>query len=196
MNKIKSILFVLCFVMFTSIAFGASGYTSENIVILGPEMGSIGMTPPTEIIRVSTGSDDSCAIGDVMMWDTAGAATHGFSVRRCTINDGSEDYDTALATRSVFAGVMVTTTSKDSAVTYNTVAGDGPEVGFMAIRGYCEAFCDANTTEPGERLVLKGSNDTAKFGTVDYSVNRTSYDIGVCLENPTSDSVAVDVWLK
>lgn len=196
MNKIKSILFLLCFVMFTSVAFGASDYTSENVVILGPYMGSLGMTPPTEIIKVNTGSDDSCAIGDVMMWDTAGSATHGYSVRRCTLNDASEDYDTTLATRSVFAGVMVTTTSKDSGKTYSTITGGGPEVGYMAIRGYCVAFCDANTTEAGERLVLKGANDTSKFGTVDYSVNRTSYDIGVCLEDPTSDSTAVDVWLK
>ena len=197
MKNKKILLFMLCLVMVSRIAFPINNdYTSENITILGPYMGSVGKTPPTEIIKVNLGSDDSCAIGDVIMWDTASAATHGFSVRRCSISSASVDSDSTLGTRSTFAGVMVTTTSKDSSKTYATITDAGAEVGYMAIRGFAEAKCDASETAVGERLVLRGGAIVASFGTMIKTSNNMSEDIGICLETPTTDATLVDVWLR
>ena len=183
-------------------AFAASNYESENVVIFGPNMGSDGITPPQMVVKVSLGSDDSGEKGDVLVWDVTTSRISdgdglGYVVRRCDINSASDEADGDMGQHTGFAGVLVTTTSKDSS--WTNPDSDGPEVGYMAVKGYVDAkiFIGGTTSAVlGKPLVLMGSNLVGSFGTLVKAGQRLSQDIGILLEGPGTTSGALKrVWL-
>ncbi len=223
MKKLLTVLFACLFM--AGLAFADSNYTSENAVILGPNMGGEGITPPVEIIKISVGSEDNAIVGTVMTWNidqsTDGQGL-GFVVDICE-RSASTDISVNTATDSrgygPYAGVMVTTASIDVAqtnaggtggITFDVtdVTGYSSAQGYMAIRGYCDALMrDADSTL-GENLVLVGASTNAGPGYFQttaaadgsggcdvQSLTSLSEDIGLLLEDPAANGLA-RVWLR
>jgi hypothetical protein len=190
MRKLLLSFVVISLLVMSGLAFATVEIGSgDNAVIVGPRMGPEGLTPLTECIKVSTGSGTSASVGDVMVWDYSNAAD-GYHVARCSAddNDGTQ----------FFAGVMLTSTSQDSAYSYSVPKANGPTVGYMAIRGLARAKVDSSTATAGMRLALNGSTLAASFTTYTTpaaSVDGLSEDIGMLLEDVGGDGV-MRVWLK
>jgi hypothetical protein len=193
-------------------AFAASNYESDNVVIFGPNMGADGITPPQMIVKISLGSEDGGTKGDVLTWDVSASRISdgsglGYVVRLCDINDASGEADGDMGQYTTFAGVLVTTTSKDS--NWTTADAQGPEVGYMCVKGYVDAKITANQHADkiavlGRHLVLNGANLLASFTTLNApqtglapAVQRPSRDIGVLLEAPPTSGISAlrKVWL-
>ena len=189
MKKLYRLVLAFAFVLLMA---GMASATSEiqsgdNAVIVGARMGPQGMTPVTEVIKVSTGNETSAVIGDVMVWNYADRAD-GYHVIRASV-------DASIGTQ-VFAGVMVTSTSQDSAYSYTNPKANSPTVGYMAIRGLARAKIDGSNSTAGERLILNGGTLAASFGTeTAASSKRLSQDIGILLEDTGGDTIN-RVWLK
>jgi hypothetical protein len=180
MKKIISIfsafaLLVLCAGACFATVEIASG---DNAVIVGSKMGSVGTTAMTEVIKVSTGAGTSAAVGDVMLWDTT--FCDGYHVVKATTSDGASG-------EVAFAGVMVTSTSQDSAYGSTTAKGNSPTVGYMAVRGLVRAKVVGGTQAYG--LKVYGATSNGSFTTA----TKTSSDIGILLKAEGSLS---RVWLK
>lgn len=201
-RKILSLVIVSLFVM-GGLAFSASNYESENVMIFGPTMGSGGITPPQMIVKCSLGSEDSGAKGDVLVWDVtskriADGSGLGYVVRLCDIDSAVGEVDGDMNLYTMFAGVLVTTTSKDSS--WISAEASGPEVGYMAIKGYVDAKIDTSEATLGRPLVLTGNTTVASFGTVGLAANpnvqgyRLSEDIGILLEDTETNGL-MKVWL-
>lgn len=208
MKKLLSLIVVSLFVMFFSsgLVFAASNYTYENVTILGSEMGGAGQTPPVEAIRVTVGSDDdSIAVGDVMAWSIQPQVTDtnalGFFVEKMR-RALSEDTNVNEAGHGPYAGVMITTaTSNDlgSGIGWTNANPTRPQssMGFMAIRGYCDAQIDVSRATQGRRLfpvdIPEGTFMTANNST---DKNHLSEDIGFLLEVVASADGLHKVWLR
>jgi len=175
----------------SGLAFAGSQYLNTNVDILGPNYGQIGQSPPVQIIRVSVGSEDNVAIGTVMVWDLSNSVTDtdgglAFRVRVCDINSASGDADGDTGQFTQFAGVMVTTASRDSS---------DSEYGYMAIKGFCDASISYSDAKwKGRPLVMTGNNIAGTLGTVDGHAPTArvedaslSEDIGILLENVGTD---------
>ncbi len=218
-NSMKKLLLILfaCFFM-ASFAVADSNYTSENAVILGPNMGGEGITPPVEIIKVTVGSEDNVTIGKVMTWNidqsTDGEGL-GFMVDICD-RTMSESVGVTAKGDGPYAGVMVTTASFDvgstnaggaGGLTFDVtdVRGSNDAIGYMAIRGYVDADMDVSRSTQGDVLVIIGgfAGFEGEFGT---SLNITSInpggfnalstDIGILLEAAGSADGLRKVWLR
>lgn len=201
----KILFFLLAGLLVCGSAFAASNYESENVMIFGPNMGSAGISPPQMIVKCSLGSDDSGSKGNVLVWDVSvnrisDGAGLGYVVRICDINHASDEQDATIGQYTGFAGVLVTTTSRDSA--WTRADASGPEVGYMAIKGYVDAkMVQRNpATILGRQLVLRGATLAGAFGTVAESKaagdwRGLSEDIGILLETPASDGALARVWL-
>lgn len=182
-------------VMSGGIVFGdVSIGSGDNAVILGPNMGPTGLTPVTEVIKVSTGSTTSAAVGDVMVWDYSNAAD-GYHVKRASANSESGT--------EVFAGVMVSKTSKETEYSYSSPKASGPTVGYMAVRGLARAKIDISKSAPGSMLRLNGATVAASFATYqttlgvqDTALIKLSQDIGILLEEAYQSDGVNRVWLK
>ena len=203
----KILFFALASLLICGFAIADSNYTYENVTILGSNMGPKGQTPPVEIIRITVGSeDDSIAVGDVMTWSIQPQITDGNALgffveksRKCL----SEDASTSEAGHGPYAGVMVTT-----ATSGDTGGGGGwdnayptrpqSSLGFMAIRGYCDAKIDVSRATRGERLFAVDSPEgyfmTANNAT--DATNAISEDIGYLLEAVASADGLHKVWLR
>ncbi len=183
-----TVLFLMSSAVFATVEIGSG----DNAVIVGPHMGSVGITPVTECIKVSTGTGTGATVGDVMVWDFANAAD-GYHVARASANDNDGT--------QMFAGVMLTSTSQDSRYSYTAPKANGPTIGYMAIRGLARALVDTSAATSGRRLALNGSTLAASFGTYNSSVSaganidNLSQDIGILLEDTGSDTI-MRVWLK
>ena len=99
-----------------------------------------------------------------------------------------------------FAGVMVTVTSKDAE--WTTVSGSDPTVGYMAVRGYCDALIRDDFAVKGSPLITLGGEQAGYMGTIDGGLIGTNYkdtplsqDIGILLED-TDTSGLMKVWLR
>ncbi len=200
----KKLTLIMACLLLCGLAFGDSNYLSENANIFGPNMGSIGITPPQMIVKCSLGSDDSGTIGDVLVWDVtvstiSDGAGLGYVVRICDINHASDDQDVVMGQYTGFAGVLVTKTSQDSQ--WSAARASGPEVGYMAVKGYVDAkimYRAGDETILGRQLVLTGATLAGSFGTIAETTNAAyhlSEDIGILLEFPASDGGLAKVWL-
>jgi hypothetical protein len=185
-------LLVMSGQVFATVEIGSG----DNAVIVGSHMGPSGITPVTEVIKVSTGTTTSAEVGDVMVWDYSNAAD-GYHVKRASANDSDGT--------QVFAGVMVTPTSQDSTYSYSNPKNGSPTVGYMAVRGLVRAKMDTSKSTAGDRLALNGSSLAASFCT--YKTTHTylssagttltlSEDIGICFETSASYDGPNRVWLK
>lgn len=202
MKKIISLLVISLFVM-GGLVFADSDWTYENVQILGPRMGEKGYTPPVEIIKICTGSTDTAAVGDVMVWDTAPSDGSGLGYVVCISDRSSASGDVGGSRgKGPFAGVMVTVTSKESEWTYTGISGSDKTVGYMAVRGFCDAKVLTNWSTVGKRLVMLGAHSAGYFGTIDQTTSdatgntcKLSEDIGYLLEHTSSDGL-MKVWLR
>lgn len=123
----------------------ADSPASENAVILGPNMGSAGITPATEIIKVRYGyepgtpglAQHNVASGDIMVWDSTSG--DGYTVSVCTTS-----FDTMK-----FAGIAVqsilTADSSNVEATKN--------IGYIAVRGVCLARIIIDQATNGDGLL-------------------------------------------
>ena len=198
MKKILCILIALA-VAFSGSAFedtnaagqrvGGSGAASENVVILGSNMGSIGITPPTEIVKVRYGwapgplliNDPGLLSGGVVIWDTTSSDGYTISV------------STAVTQTALFAGVLVTDIGTADNI---TVRGRGRNVGYIAIRGYCLASLDDTQATVGGYLNIGNIEGGLRPAFVtDAEATGTSSDIGVLLRD-TAASGLMPVWLN
>lgn len=220
MKKLLSLIIISLLVMGGSV-FASTSYTYENVSILGPNMGEDGQTPPVEIIMITVASDDDAIIvGNVMAWMIEPQITDGNALG-VAVNkmrrSMSEDVAINVEGKGPYAGVMVTTaTSNDQGAT--TVWGNSnpmsnsDAIGFMAIRGYCDAFIDVSRSTQGKPLVLHGNPAIGNGGTAGYFATRDgirkvtnakvsndtgiSIDIGILLEVPASSDGLHKVWLR
>ncbi len=219
-NTMKKLLLVLfaCFFL-AGFAVADSNYAYENAVIVGPNMGPEGITPPVEIIKVSVGSSDGAIIGAVMTWNidqsTDGEGL-GYVVDLCT-RMYSEDVGVTAHGKGPYAGVMVTTASIDvsntnaggvGGVTFDVtdVSGYSDAIGYMAIRGYVDALVLGATfaSTAGEHLIMyansveggtNGYFSTHEIVTVTIQSHILSEDIGYLMEDTGSDGLQ-KVWLR
>lgn len=204
MKKLFSLIIVSLFVM-ASLAMADSSWDYENVVILGPRRGSVGITPPVEVIKVSTGSDDSAEVGDVMVWDLAPSdgSGLGYVVANCDRDAASGDIGGDRG-KGPFAGVMITITSQETE--WTTARGSDETVGYMAIRGFCDAKVDPGQASLGYPLAVTAEG---QFITIDQTktngagavtqdntrCNDASEDIGYLMEY-SSTAQLMKVWLR
>ena len=184
MKKILSIVLILA-VAFAGTAVAAS-YDSENVSILGPNMGGRGVTPVTQIVKVRyalTGDiDPTLASGDAVSWSTTSA--DGYSVSACvTSNDAA------------FAGILVC----DVATADSTnVSGRGRNVGYIAVKGYVLASMTESSTV-GKQVVngIGGKCTTIDDqAIVSGTTLMVSADTGVLLKAPAAHDALCPVWLN
>lgn len=206
---IKKILFMaVALLLFAGLAYADSNFDSgDNVIILGAQTGygPLGMTPPTLVQKVYVedhgtigtswhgrganansnhlDADTGVEPGDVMVWSLTQA--DGYTVRYCSADSGGgrSTNDTCFA--GCFSGVMVTRASRDTS-NLDTPAGTGYNVGYMAVRGFCQAGIDCSESMQGQQLILNGETVECSFATTrPYSTrNGTSQDIGILLEAP------------
>ena len=189
----RKILFVLLALVFVAgVSFAATTTSLDNASIFGESYGPAGVTAPVEIQKVYLGSAASCAIGDVVTWNVT--AQDGYTVDRCAV-----DYDTLAGEIVGFAGVMVTSTSRVTSASTTTPSSSGPNVGYMAVRGFCVALVDTSESKTGGKLVLNGATLAASFGTADGGgtgfTKRPSQDIGILFTDAGADSL-MRVYLR
>lgn len=205
------------------LAFAGSSHTYQNATILGGGMGGEGKTPAVEVIRVTIGSeDDTVSPGMVMAWGIEDQYTDGNAlglvVNICD-RAMSEDMANNVAGKGPYAGVMITTcTSIDPNATTGEWGGNSNPmspsegVGFMAIRGYVDAYMDVSRSSVGDLLVIHGNSAIASGGAAGYFATRgklkegttypasydvgVSHDIGVLLEAPGTTDGLRKVWLR
>ena len=203
MKKLLLLSLAVLFVMGGMAYASVEIQSSDNAVIIGSHMGPTGKTPATEVIKVyvtshgtleadeadlTAAADKGVDVGDVMEWDVTRA--DGYSV---TINN-ADTYISGIAA-SPFAGVMVTSCSKDTA-TLTTPSGTGYNVGYMAVRGFCMAKVDTSNSTTGEVLIPNGGTLEGSFGTVPTIAKiAVSQDIGILLTDTASDGL-MKVWLR
>jgi len=193
-NLYKVLLVAIAILFVAGSVFANSEITSsDNAVIFGPVMGPKGITAPVEVIKVYLHSQASASVGDVVAWNMT--AIDGYTVDLLTF-----DQDTAAATNVVatVAGVMVTITSQVSSASSSTPKATGPNVGYMAIRGFCPAKVDTSRAETGRPLIANGATLTYSFATAPHTASaatKTSQDIGVLLLDAGADGL-MRVWLR
>jgi hypothetical protein len=215
MRKLLSLIIISLFVM-SGLVFASSEWTYENVTILGPRMGPKGQTPPVEVIKVTVGSeDDSIAVGDVMAWFVEAGATDGNAlgfavakIRRGCSEDVSNYQNEGFGP---YAGVMITVaTSNDQGGgggwTNANPLNPASSIGYMAIRGFCDAKVDTSQATVSDHLVVGGHKSTAGGAGPGYfmtlnnitgvsSEKGFSEDIGVLLEDTGTDGL-MKVWLR
>ena len=187
MKKILSLLLIglLC----ASPAFATySNYESDNIVILGPNMGAKGITPPTEIVKVryamrdhyGSGSANATSLnsGDCVIWSIN--SSDGYTITACI----SDEYQAA----NPFAGILVTAIET---ATSSAVRGRGRNVGYMATRGYCLARMDTSSSFPGAGIEPNGATLIRSC----RALEGISPDIGWLLEDVAADGL-MPVYLR
>lgn len=167
------------------VAFATGRPASDSVDIFGKFRGPNGVTPTTEIVKVRYGytaktiDPDHAGItsGDVLVWDTN--SNDAYTISICIT-----DFD------GTYAGVAVTAIlSAENSV----VRGDGVNVGYMAIKGYCLAKCDATGVAEGDGLLPHGNDLVGSFITSTDDV--LSRDIGCLLKDTDADGV-MKVWLR
>lgn len=209
MKKLLSLIIISLFVM-SGLVFADSSWTYENVTILGPRMGSKGQTPPVEVIKVTIGSDDDAIVaGDVMAWSIQPQITDGnalgFFVEKMR-KSSSEDLSISEAGHGPYAGVMITSATSNDQGGGGGFTNTNPQypqssIGYMAIRGFVDAYCDAGQCTQGDHLVCVGGKtgqegDFATMRNSNMAQHVMSEDIGVLLEVPGSSDGLLKVWLR
>lgn len=179
----------------------ADAPASENAVILGPFMGSVGITPATEVVKVRYSYEPSIpgtantniVSGDILVWDSTSG--DGYTVSICTTSWDTEQ----------FAGVAV----QGILTADNSNVDDTQNIGYMAVRGYCLARVFPDSATNGDGLMpisVAAAGATSAFitsGSVihlsDIGTNteqyRISNDVGTCLKEPSSTGLGA-VYLR
>ena len=161
--------------------------SQENSVIFGSGSGAIGVTAPVETQKCYLHSQASASVGDVVVWNLT--AQDGYCVDLCTFDLWSA---AAAGHEATFAGVMVTATSRVSSASASSPKSSGPNVGYMAVRGFCVAKCDTSECMTGQPLRLNGASLAYSFGTAPgkaSGITRISQDIGVLLYDSGADGL-------
>ncbi len=196
----KLFLLALCLMIMSGVAYASSSIqSSDNAVILGPNMGPQGKTAPTLVVKCYV-TDSAIlsshetpngtttkggSVGDVLVWDLN--KHDGYCVKYLS-TDAASSMGTV---NNYVAGVLVTPVSRDTA-SLSTASGAGTNVGYMAVKGYTQAKIDVSQSNIGEALVPNGGTLSRSFAThraAGLTTKDLSQDVGILLYKSAADSI-------
>jgi len=189
MKKLFILILIACFALSAGEVFAVtSNYGSDNVTIMGPNMGERGVTPPVVIVKVRYGNQDvdgfKLTSGDVVCWNTTSA--DGVTISPCEVDGGAN-----------FAGVLVTdvlTPGRNSSPTQ--IDGNDRNWGYMARTGYVLVKVDSTGATAGTQLRLNGATLRGSLASQVAGAGPISGDIGVLLKAPEATDGLAPAWLR